>query len=208
MNMILTMIVFLVFFTLIIFQRKFTKIVLLKSWILFIVVIIGCVVYVEAFVKPVGDLEKVEAKDATALNKQLIERIQSASTTKEDEKNIVQKFEFEAPSIIKMKIPEDSYIQVVIHQDEQIKKSRVRVFATDQVFTSNKVKNSMIKKVSYADGKMKVHNTHDWDRLFIFGSTLFPFDAVINEENDWNNKQIIEITVPKTTTVNVKEIEE
>lgn len=207
MNMILTMIVFLVFFTLIIFQRKFTKIVLLKSWILFIVVIIGCVVYVEAFVKPVGDLEKVEAKDATALNKQLIERIQSASTTKEDEKNIVQKFEFEAPSIIKMKIPEDSYIQVVVHQDAQIEKSRVRVFATDQVFTSKKVKNSMIKKVSYADGKLKVHNTDDWDRLFILGSTLFVFDEVNTEENEWNNKQIIEITVPKTTTVQVKEIE-
>lgn len=207
MNMILTMIVFLVFFTLIIFQRKFTKIVLLKSWILFIVVIIGCVVYVEAFVKPVGDLEKVEAKDATALNKQLIERIQSASTTKEDEKNLVQQFEFDAPSKIKMKIPEDSYIQVVVHQDAQIEKSRVRVFATDQVFTSKKVKNSMIKKVSYADGKLKVHNTDDWDRLFILGSTLFVFDEVNTEENEWNNKQIIEITVPKTTTVQVKEIE-
>lgn len=208
MNMILTMIVFLIFFTLIIFQREFTKLVLLKSWIIVAVLIIGCVVYVEAFVKPVGDMEKMEAKDATILNKQLIERIQSASTTKEDEKNLVQQFEFEAPSRIKMKIPEDSYFQVVVHQDAQIEKAYVRVFATDQVFTSNKVKNSMVKKVSYADGKMKVHNTHDWDRLFIFGSTLFPFDAVINEENDWNNKQIIEITVPKTTTVNVKEIEE
>ncbi|GEK30886.1 hypothetical protein KZO01_11950 [Kurthia zopfii] len=207
MTTILTMIVFLVFFTLIIFQRKFTKFVLLKSWITVAVLIIGCVVYVEAFVKPVGDTEKIEEKDATALNKQLIERIKTASTTKEDEKNLVQQFEFDAPSKIKMKIPEDSYIQVVVHQDAQIEKSRVRVFATDQVFTSKKVKNSMIKKVSYADGKLKVHNTDDWDRLFILGSTLFVFDEVNTEENEWNNKQIIEITVPKTTTVQVKEIE-
>lgn len=208
MTTILTMVAFLIFFTLIIFQRKFTKFVLLKSWITVAVLIIGCVVYVEAFVKPVGDLEKIEAKDATLLNKQLIERIQSASTTKEDEKNIVQQFEFDAPSKIKMKIPADSYIQVVTHQDANIEKAQVRVFATDQVFKSSKVKNSMIKNVSYANGKMEVHNTHDWDRLFILGSTLFPLDAVINEENEWNNKQIIEITVPKATTVQVKEIED
>lgn len=207
MTSILTMIVFLVLFTLLIFQRKFTKLVLLKSWILVAVLIIGCVVYVEAFVKPVGDLEKVEAKDATLLNKQLIERIQSASTTKEDEKNLVQQFEFDAPSKLKMKIPEDSYIQVVVHQDAQIEKSRVRVFATDQVFKSSKVKNSMVKNVSYTDSEIKVQNTDDWDRLFILGSTLFVFDEVNTEENEWNNKQIIEITVPKATTVQVKEIE-